>query len=159
MAVQYIVEDGSNKTNATSYITLEDFRQYWENRGVDYSGDDDSDLQVALNIATEYIDNLHIWEGYKQSKSQALQFPRDYCIDRNNIDQSGVVPQSIKNALCIAAKYKLDGNELVGVSGNIRSRSMGPVSVTFGSGGEKPIKLDAVERLVGDLVKMVSVAP
>lgn len=157
MAVQYIVEDGSNKTDATSYITLEDFRQYWENRGADYSGEADADLQVKLNLATEYLDNLHVWEGYKQSNSQSLEFPRDDCIDRNGIDQGGVVPQAIKDALCVAAKYLLDGNEILGVSGNVQSRSMGPVSVSFGSGGEKPIKLDKVERLVGDLTRRLQV--
>ena len=37
MAVEFVVEDGTGLDDATSYMSEVEFRQYWENRGIDYS--------------------------------------------------------------------------------------------------------------------------
>lgn len=156
MAVEFVVEDGTGKTDATSYISEADFLQYWENRGKDYSGE--SGLEAELNIATQYIDNLHVYEGQKKTSSQALQFPRDSIIDRNYIDQSGVVPDAVKYAVCEAAAYELEGGTLEEATQLIESKSMGPVSVTYGRRGQLPPKIGRAEKYLGDLVAQLRVS-
>ena len=158
MAIQFIVEDGTNKTDATSYISVDDFTQYWENRGVDYSGETEADVQAKLNIATQYIDNLHNYEGQKQTNSQALEFPRQNVIDRNYIDQSGIVPDAVKYAVCEAAAYELNGNSLEEATQLIESKRMGPVSVTYGSRGQLPPRIGKAEKYLGDLVAQMRVS-
>jgi hypothetical protein len=156
MSIQFVVEDGTYKADATSYVSVAEFLQYWENRGKDYSGE--SGLEAQLNVATQYIDNLHVYEGQKQTSTQALQFPRDEVIDRNYIDQSGIVPDAIKYAVCEAAAYELDGGTLEEATQLIESKSMGPVSVRYGSRGQLPPKIGRAEKYLGDLVAQLRVS-
>ena len=37
LSIQFTVEDGSKVTDANSYVTVTEFKQYWINRGVDYN--------------------------------------------------------------------------------------------------------------------------
>jgi hypothetical protein len=157
MAIQFEVEDGTYKADATSYVSVADFLQYWENRGKDYSGEPVATVQAKLNIATQYIDNLHVYEGQKSTMTQALQFPRDWLIDRNMIDQSGIVPDAVKYATCEAAAYEVDGNTLEDVVQLIESKRMGPVSVTYGSRGQLPPKIVKAEKYLGDFVAQMRV--
>lgn len=157
MAIEFVVEDGTNKSDATSYTTVEFFRQYWENRGVDYSVKTDAEVQAKLNVATQYLDNLYTWKGYKETGSQALEFPRDWLYDRNGYDQAGVVPDALQKAVCEAAAYELDGKVLEDVALSIQSRSMGPVSVSYGRRGALPPKIVKVEKYIGDFVDQLHV--
>lgn len=157
MAIQFVVEDGSGKSDATSYISEDDFLQYWENRGVDYSDEATATVQAKLNLATQYVDNLHVYEGSKKTTTQALEFPRDWVIDRNGIDRSGEVPAAVTYAVCEAAAYELEGNSLEEATQMIESRRMGPVSVTYGSKGQLPPRIGKAEKYLGDFVAQMRV--
>jgi len=158
MAVQFVVEDGTRRADATSYVTVADFTQYWENRGVDYSGETEATVQARLNVASQYVDNIHVYEGHKSSTTQALEFPRDWLVDRNGIDQSGVVPDAVKYAVCEAAGHVFEGGSLDEATQNIRSRTMGPVSVSYGPRGQIPPRIVRAEKYLGDLVAQMRVA-
>jgi hypothetical protein len=162
MAIEFVVEDGTGKADATSYGSVDDFRQFWQNRGTDYGSHlySDEQVQVALNKATDYVDGLYPWRGIKGSTTQALEFPRSYCYDdRDRYYDSDTVPSIIKKGMFIAAGYTLEGNEFFdgAVASNVTQKSMGPVSVSFGFGGEKPIRIPEVERAIGPLVKEMGV--
>ena len=135
MAIQFTVEDGTGKTDATSYCTVAEFRQYWLNRGVVYAEDpapeDDEEqatteedkVKAYLNLATEYIDNLNFL-GEPSSDTQALQWPR---IGITDVD-SNEIPKALKNACCF-----LGGNStrLNVVADGVKAESFGPVSKTY----------------------------
>lgn len=159
MAIAFIVEDGTGKTDATSYGSVADFRQYWENRGVDYSAAEMSEAiaQAHLNNATDYVDRLHPWRGVKESTTQALEFPRSSCYDDTGANRSGIVPEEVALATFAAAGHLAEGKELWIASSNVRSKSMGPVSVTYGFGGEQPARLPGVERRIGRLASGLGV--
>jgi hypothetical protein len=157
MAIQFEVEDGTCKADATSYVSVAELVQYWENRGVDYSFTAGATVQAKLNIATQYVDNLHVYEGQKSTTAQALQFPRSWLVDRNGIDQSSVVPTAVKYAVCEAAAYELEGNSLEAATLMIEARRMGPVSVTYGSRGQLPPRIGKAEKYLGDLVAQMRV--
>lgn len=160
MAIEFVLEDGTGKSDATSYGSVAGFRQFWLNRGVDYGAHEVSDvtIQINLNKATEYIDRLYPWRGIKFSTDQALAFPRTHCYDDEGTDFSNSVPSPVQKATFYAAGYLTEGNELLApMASNIRSKTMGPVSVDYGFGGEQPVRLPDVERVVGRLVKQVGV--
>lgn len=156
--IQFIVEDGTGKTDATSYVSVAELEQYWENRGVDYSTTLEATVQAKLNIATQYVDNLHVYEGHKMTTAQAREFPRDWLIDRDGIDQSGIVPEAVKSAVCEAAGYELEGNSLEDATLAIESRSMGPVSVRYGGKGQLPPRIGKAEKYLGDFVAQMRVS-
>lgn len=157
MAIEFVVEDGTGKSDATSYLSVSDFRQYHENRGTDYSSETETDIQSVLNIATEYVDNLYPYKGQAQYSEQALEFPRSYLLDRRLRDLADEVPQEVQDATAIAAGYELDGNSLADLDEEVSSRSMGPVSVTYKGRGKRPQVSKRVERLLGDFIAQVQV--
>ena len=58
MSIQFVVEDGTGKSTATAYITVAEFKQYWENRGRTFT-QNDATIQSWINQATE-IGRAHV---------------------------------------------------------------------------------------------------
>lgn len=156
MAIEFVIEDGTGKSTATSYVTKAELIQYWENFGTDYSALTDDAAQVLLNSATRAIDEAGIYAGQIIDADQALQFPRYGIWDRNEANLSGTVPEAIKKAVCEMAKYINDGNNPAPVIGNIASRSMGPVSVTFKGSQQAPI-ITRLSKLISQFFKQTEV--
>jgi len=127
MAVNIIVEDGTGKTDATSYVSIAEFKTYWTQKGITHTEDDDT-IAVWLNSATQYADYLVRWGGDIYSYDQALQIPRI-----NWVDMSGRiledVPTQVKNGVCELAQL-LQGDTITNDQG-IASESYGGISVTY----------------------------
>jgi len=136
MAVEFVVEDGSGKSDSTSYMSVEDFRQFWENRGKDYNDTlyPDAKVQAFLNNATAWIGYTYRFEGVLFLETQALDFPRNHIYDKNEIDVSLTVPKEIEYATAYLGEYELKGKSLndVQVLG-VKSKKIGPVSLSFDS--------------------------
>jgi len=133
MAVEFVPETGAGLATATSYVTIAEFKQYWENRGVSFTALDPV-IQTWLNIGTDYIDNYYkFWGVPTLPETQALQFPRIGLRDSKNIIiDSDVIPTELKNALCVMAREAKTTLDLSSkVDTGIASKSIGPVSVTY----------------------------
>lgn len=156
MAIEFVVEDGTGKATATSYITVAEFRQYWENRGTSYPTDtapattEDDKIKGYLNSATEFIDVTFRFKGLKVSDDQALEFPRYGVMRRNGrLIDSDIVPTDIKNACAYLAGMK-SSMDLNVVENNVRSESYGPVSKAYAGG--QSISFPYVSKLLRDYV-------
>ena len=99
MAIEFIVEDGTGKSDATSYVETSYIDQYAENYG--YSEWDTYSTpikQAYANQATQYIDLSFDFKGSKTDEDNALEFPRDfYLIDSDEI------PVTLKKAVAEVA--------------------------------------------------------
>lgn len=79
MPVPIIVEDGSAKPDANSYISLADANTFFDTHLYPeaWSGALDDDRRtVALIHATRMIDSYFNFYGYRTTNTQALSFPR-----------------------------------------------------------------------------------
>jgi len=130
MAIEFIVEDNTGLANATSYLSVADFKQYWENRGILLS-ELDATYQAWLNEATYFIDNNFNFCGKKLTEDQALKFP-------NTIYDE--VPKQVKNALCEIAYSRQADASLSFIQSGIKSKKIGSVSITFQSMSKSDIK-------------------
>lgn len=72
----FVVEDGTGLANATSYVSVQEYRDYFTDRGIDKSSEADADIQGYLVRATEYIDLNFSFCGDPLTTTQALEFPR-----------------------------------------------------------------------------------
>lgn len=136
MAIQFVVETGAALSNATSYVSVAEYKQYYENRGIDYTSVSDATIQAKLNVATEYIDNNYNFAGCIVDEEQALSFPRS-CLYKNGIAiDSDVIPQDLKDAVCYIAD-KVKNGMIEQVDSGIKSESFGPVSKTYSETGQK----------------------
>lgn len=151
MAIEFVVEDGTGLTNSTSYVETAEFRQYWENRGVDYSGKTNDEIRVKLNDAATYIDNTHRYKGAISDDDQALRFPRDYIFDRDGVDLSDSVPKQVKNAAIEIAHFVFEGGDLDEAITLVKSQKFGPLGVTYAD-NRKENSIVRAERQLSYLV-------
>ncbi len=136
MAIEFIVENGTGLTNATSYVSVAEYKQYYENRGIDYTATAEATIQAKLNVATEYIDNNYNFIGNISNDEQALSFPRIGLSKNGNAIDSDVIPQDVKDAVCYIADKVKNGN-IEQVDTGVKSESFGPVSKTYSETGQR----------------------
>jgi len=109
-----IVEDGSLATStANSYVSLDDFEVYWENRwglGDTWYGYTDAQKEEALVRAGEYLNSLK-WKGTKLYYNQGMSWPREGVYDEDDLlIPYTIIPAQIKNAQMEGAKVELASN-------------------------------------------------
>lgn len=76
-----IVEDGTGKPDAESYISVSDAADYLAKRGnKTFAEADTSDQEAALRNATEFMLSVYRvrWAGFRYGLTQALDWPRSY---------------------------------------------------------------------------------
>lgn len=114
MAVEFSAAVGS--ANSTSYVTVEEFLQYWENlNGSIYATLNalDSDDQKRLcNRGSQYLDAAFEPkdgeranpDGSTAALAQALNYPRSNATDdQGDALSATIIPKAIKDAACEAA--------------------------------------------------------
>lgn len=115
MAIEFLVESGEGLATATSYVSVAEMQQYWENLGYDFSELTDANIQVLLNNATRVLDNYYFryWVGSRLTTTQRLEWPRygAYYVDGQLID-SDTIPIELKDALCELAYVAHSGINL-----------------------------------------------
>lgn len=130
MAIQFVVEDGTGLVTATSYISLADLKQLWENAGYSYATLTDDQLSVLLNNATLSLDGQYgdQYPGTRQSKSQALDWPRQDAYDQDGyIRSSTLVPVEVERALsemAYAVNSGVDVDPVYTDAGNLKKESV-----------------------------------
>ena len=120
---ELIVEDGTGKPGAESYVTVNEADAYHAKMGnsdwPQYDGqDEDPDLakkQASLRKSAVFLDSyvLPKVNGVKKNPDQGLLFPRVGATDYSGapIDADSV-PESYKNAQCEAALSVFTGQQL-----------------------------------------------
>src|SRR6478672_2511359 len=110
MALVLVKEDGTGKVDANTYADVADGNAYFEGHlyaaAWELSADDRK--AQALVMATRVVDAEFVFNGWKTSNSQALQWPRMECPDPdrapwtfsvlysgNNFIGSNVVPPAV----------------------------------------------------------------
>lgn len=94
-----IKEDGTGLATANSYADVNDFKDWADDRAIDYASFPDIDIAGALVTATTWIDTRYTFKGTELNDTQALRLPTDTV---------SVTPNVIK-ATCQAAHYHLSG--------------------------------------------------
>lgn len=135
-----IVEDGTGKSNANSYVSLEDFQSYAAVRNKGTVFDDDA-MTLALVQAAEFIGSFESdFQGIRSSSTQALTFPR------LNVEYNGYVigPMDIPNAIKDVQKYaalaSLNGVDLfpMQTEAALKRSTIGPITDEWDTSGFQP---------------------
>ena len=149
--MDFVVEDGTGKSDATSYATVDQYKQYWLNRGTVIT-DTNETIQAYLNNSTEYLDISYTYKGERTNDDQALDWPR-YYVEK---EKKGVyyendeIPCEIVEATCYLAA-KVSEGELNATTNNLRSYTIGPVSKTF-SGSSNVTEYTIIDKLLKHLI-------
>jgi len=163
MAATFVVEDGTGKTDANSYITEAAADQYVENTSGDaaWLAGSQADKEKALRLATQYIDNEYRgrWVGIRTNADQALAWPRSNAFDQDGYAiESDEMPQQLLDATVEMALVSFGGTELapsIEEFGTIKKESdgVGPLdSMVEYMGGKDPfVYYRTVEDLLSGL--------
>jgi hypothetical protein len=152
MPLVLIVEDGSGKSDANTYLSLAEANSYAESRlySEQWSAATDATKNAALTMATRMIDAQHQFNGYKRTAEQALQWPRVECPDPDISQQQfatsrrfivgpyvaeDIVPKAVKDATAELAIRMLASDRTAdaqGGAGGIREVEVaGAIRVEF----------------------------
>jgi len=134
-----VVEDGTGKSDAQSYLSVVDFKSYCTARGISISAYADPAIESGLINATEYIE-IRWGESLKGSMefqdTQALLFPRLSIYDSEGRALTGI-PQRLERATAeytlISLAQSLMPNPTIETSGKIlieESDETGPIKET-----------------------------
>jgi len=128
-----IVEDGTGKADAETYISLAGFKTYCARRNRRYEDYIEPHMEAALIDATAYLDGRYLYKGARKLATQALEFPRTGLVDRSGHTISGV-PLRVAHACCELALKKLENGaslfEDLDRGGQVVSETVGPISTT-----------------------------
>jgi hypothetical protein len=137
-----IVEDGTGKDNAESYISVVDADTYHSNRGnTDWAALTTAEKERLLRIATDYMVAVYRlrWDGYRYVNTQALDWPRIYVPIRDICSVNAypeyvdfdVVPNQVKNA-CADLALKANSETLLEDQSQQTIREkVGPIEVEY----------------------------
>lgn len=132
----FVVEDGTAKADATSYVTVEEADGYFADRGMTGWTGADAVKQSALIKATDYIEGRfgQRFLGNKKTASQALAWPRTGAADFSSTD----IPVKLRRACCeyalraltaaLAPDLKVDASGLTVVA---TKKKVGPIETEY----------------------------
>jgi len=99
--MSFVVEDGSGKSNANSYVSVTNADTYHTEHGAPatWSAATTAQKQGALMVATTWLDSEFVWRGLIANDDQALGWPRSECYDAEGREiDDNIVPQKVKDA-------------------------------------------------------------
>ena len=128
------VEDGTGLSNSDSYVSVAEADAYFSARGITKWDSFGAEKKESLLIkATDYIDSAYRWRGKKATAEQALQFPRENCVDNEGFVRDGV-PSEVKKTVYECALLIGEDNEIYSVedeNGAVVSEKIGELAFTY----------------------------
>jgi hypothetical protein len=133
-----VVEDGTGKSNANSYVSIAEADAYFLDANISEWAALTSAQKTAFLIkGTEYMEGYYgpAYAGYRLTGSQSLGWPRKcgYYDDVYPVTIIPALPQEIKNASYRAAYHALYGDIVEVAKTGIKSQTQGNISVTYGT--------------------------
>lgn len=109
-----VVEDGTGKVDADSYVSVADADTYHAARGhTDWVAATSDNRSIALRVATDYLDSAYEFKGVRSNDIQALEWPRAGASDGDGFTiASDAMPRRLINATAEAALLVVQGEEL-----------------------------------------------
>lgn len=134
MAIDIIVEDGTNVPNANSYITVGEARLYAISRGVTLPAEDDA-IAVMLIQANDYLEAQSCkYQGSRTYADQSLAWPRDCVFINGALLLNTVIPKNLKSAQSVLVMAVNDGLVLqpnTGAGDYVTEETVGPITTKY----------------------------
>jgi len=149
-----VVEDGTGKPDAESYISVAEADAYHEAQGNTAWDDIASDVlkEQALRRAMRYLEGQYglAWKGTRLYQLQALSWPRyDVFVDGYTL-YTDVIPQDIKNAQAeLALRTPTSDEQLAAdLDQTVMSEKVGPIAVTYAEGSSGVVRYRLVDLML-----------
>lgn len=106
----FVVQDPDTPTgDATAYISVQEFKDYHDDRGNGYTATD-TEIEQAIVRATDYIDARWTFAGSRQDADQSTECPRSGVYDLQTGWEVYGYPDELKEACAEYAMPALSGS-------------------------------------------------
>ncbi len=128
-----VIEDGSGKTNAQSYVSVADVQAY----GVTYGLTTTGLTEAMVMRAMRYLEDIYFerWIGVKKTEEQALAWPRAWATRKDGYTQGeSTIPVEVKNAVSALAIRAITSTSLapdITRSDAVLEEEVGPIRVKY----------------------------
>jgi len=137
-----IIEDGSVVPNANSYITVDEFKDWADERGISYGTD--QAVEQAIYRAMDWFER-QFFIGNKANENQPLQWPRTEALIDGYYADATEIPKEVNTALYEATKVELDGNsELNNEDRRTIREKVGDISVEYAQNSNNRVTTPAL---------------
>jgi hypothetical protein len=121
---------------SNAYVSIEDADAYWTERGdTVWSAASEAAKEVAIILATQYMDACYKWVGRIEDEEQLLGWPRLYAYDGEGRTLEDT-PQKVADACCELAKIALNGPLVPsGSAERIKREKIGNIEVEYADSG------------------------
>lgn len=142
-----IVEDGTGKADAESYISVADADTYHTARGNTAWTGATAVKEAALRRATDYLEDVYAarWKGERGDAAQALSWPRGGVTVHGFAVDEDEVPDVVSRACAELALRALSADLLADAGAQVKSETVGPISVTYADGARQSTAYKAVD--------------
>lgn len=147
-----IVEDGTGKADAESYISVADATAYHAARGNAAWAALASDTvrEQLLRKATEYMQATYRqrWQGLRVLTTQALDWPRRGVEVDGYTVASGIVPVEVQRACAELALKASSADLMADLEQGIISETIGPITTQYDRATPQTKRYVAVDRML-----------
>ena len=91
-------DDNGLVAGANAYASVSYVRAYLTDRGTDLGAVTDAALEVAIILATQYLDSRYTFLGCRRNNAQDTEWPRREAYDRDGYLINGI-PRAVKQAV------------------------------------------------------------
>jgi hypothetical protein len=156
-----IVEDGTSKADAESYVSVVDASAYHSARGNSAWAALASDTvrEQCLRKATDYMQQVYRgrWAGYRKTSTQALDWPRQE-VPFNDAGgyayyADDAVPVEVKNACAELAWRAASGELAADLSQRVKREKVDAIEVEYTETGPQYAQYRAIDNLLAPLLK------
>ena len=152
MAISFVVEDGTGKTNSTSYTSLATASDFvaLNKHETDWSGLTDGQKENLLMRATLILDDNMSWYGDMADSKQALQWPRLGVFDKSGTEiSSSTIPTFLKYATAeLARMFNKEDRDLDPDTKGFSSLSVRSLSMNIDKSDRRHVLPESVIRQV-----------
>jgi hypothetical protein len=151
-----IVEDGTGKANAESFISVADATAYHLARGNSAWAALASDTVREQNLrkATDYMEQIYrsMWAGYKRTTSQALCWPRYEVPIKDAVAlayyASDAVPVIVANACAELALRAIRGPLAPDLGQTVKRKKVGPIDIEYADYSTATKRYRAIDQML-----------
>lgn len=154
-----VVEDGTAKVDAESYISVADADTYHANRA-NTAWDSVDEKEAALRKATDYMVQMYrdAWKGIRMSAAQALDWPRGNVYATPALASTGgsypylvaddIVPEEVKRACAELALRAATAPLSPDLAKDIISQTVGPITTVYNASSPQQARYTAIDRML-----------
>jgi hypothetical protein len=147
-----IVEDGTGRPDAESYVSAADADAYLSARGIaTWANNDTPTKEACLRKAAAFMHNF-TFKGLRVVANQALDWPRSW-VQVDNFYLQTTLPNEVKFA-CIELAYRASKGELQADQGQqVTQVTVGPITKVYQPGSTDTKQFPAVIAILRMLLK------